>query len=224
MTGTDLILASRSPRRLELLALLGLPFHPVGVDVDETVSPSETPAEAAARLALSKARGGAAFYPHALTIGCDTVVALEAGLSPIVLGKPTDAEQARTMLTLLRGRTHTVYTAVALTKGGQEHIEVARTEVTMRDYTQDEVDAYIASGDPMDKAGAYAIQHPAFRPVASWEGCYSNIVGLPLCHLARSLRAWSVEPATDVALACQAYTQKPCRIFQAILSVEVTVT
>lgn len=134
------------------------------------------------------------------------------------------------MLLRLRGRTHAVYTGVALVGEGREVIEVATTAVAMRDYARDELDAYVASGDPLDKAGAYAIQHPAFRPVASWRGCYANVVGLPLCHLVRALRVWRVVPPADacseqgrgVPAACQTHTGQRCTVFRDILAVRAS--
>ena len=207
-----IILASASPRRRELFALLGLPFRAGKAEVDESSHPRESPQEMAARLALSKARAVAGLY-QVPVVGCDTVVTI-GGES---LGKPLDAEEARRMLASLRGRTHTVYTGIAVVGKGHEVVQVVETPVTMRDYTNQELGAYIASGDPLDKAGAYGIQHPTFRPVASWEGCYANVMGLPLCHLARALGAWSITPPADVPTACQAHTGQPCRAFRTIL-------
>ena len=154
--------------------------------------------EVVVRLARAKAEVVAAAHPDALVVGCDTVVALGGE----VLCKPADGEAARAMLLHLRGRDHAVYTWVAVVGGGRRAVQVARTTVRMREYTDEEIDAYVASGDPLDKAGAYAIQHPGFHPVATWEGCYANVVGLPLCHLVRLLREWDVHPAVDVPAAC----------------------
>jgi len=211
-TPYPLVLASASPRRRELFALLGLPFRAVATRVEEGVRKGEAPAEVVARLAWAKAKAAAAGHPTALVVGCDTVVAL----GEEVLGKPADAEAARAMLRRLRGRAHAVYTGVAVVGGGRRAVRVARTTVWMREYGDEEIDAYVASGDPLDKAGAYAIQHAGFRPVASWEGCYANVVGLPLCHLVRVLRSWDVHPAADVPAACQRHTGRRCRVFHSI--------
>jgi len=208
-----IILASASPRRRELLALLGLPFRAVTAQVEEAPRPGEHPEETVVRLAWAKAHAVAALRPATLVIGCDTVVALDGEL----LGKPATAEEARVMLARLRGRAHIVYTAVALVRDRREVIRVATTTVRMRDYTDAELAAYVASGDPLDKAGAYAIQHPTFRPVASWEGCYANVMGLPLCHVVRALRAWTVVPPADVPAVCQAHTER-CAVFADILA------
>ena len=214
VSSRSLVLASASPRRKELFALLGLPFRVVAAEIAETVGVGEGPSEAVARLAREKAKAVAAAYPDELVVGCDTVVALGRE----VLGKPPDRESARAMLRRLRGRDHLVYTGVAVVGGGREAIQVARTVVWMREYTDAEIDAYAASGDPLDKAGAYAIQHPGFHPVAAWEGCYANVVGLPLCHLVRMLRGWGIVPALDVPAACQRYTGRRCRVFRLILA------
>jgi len=209
-----LILASASPRRRELLAVLGLSFQVVATQVDETVRPGELPADSAARLARAKARAALAGYPHALVLGCDTVVALDRD----VLGKPADPGEARVTLQRLRGRTHVVYTAVVLLGAAREVCQIATTTVRMRDYSQSEVEAYVVSGDPLDKAGAYAIQHESFRPVAEWRGCYANAVGLPLCHVARGLRAWAVVPPAGVPTACQRETGQRCQVFRHLLA------
>ncbi len=208
-----LILASGSPRRRELFALLRLPFEAVTTQVDERPMEGEPPPEVVARLAQAKADRAAEVYPAALVVGCDTVVALGGE----VLGKPTDAEEARTMLLRLRGRGHAVYTGVAVVGEGHRAVQVVQTTVRMREYTDGEIEAYVASGDPLDKAGAYAIQHPTFRPVAAWEGCYANVVGLPLCHIVRMLREWGIRPATDVPAACQRHTGQRCHVFHSIL-------
>ena len=208
-----IILASASPRRRELLALTGLPFRALPASVEESVAAGPA-ADAAARLAQAKARAVAALHPQAIVLGCDTVVALDG----TVLGKPSGADEARAMLARLRGRTHFVYSAIALAREGHELAQVAETAVTMRDYTDAEMESYVSSGDPSDKAGAYGIQHPTFHPAASWVGCYANVLGLPLCHLTRALRAWSVVPPAAVPTACQTHTGQRCTVFPHILS------
>jgi MAF protein len=126
------------------------------------------------------------------------------------------------MLRRLRGRSHSVYSAVTLleTTTGRTMADVAETRVTMRAYTDAEIAAYVASGDPLDKAGAYAIQHAGFHPVAELQGCYANVMGLPLCHLIRCLRAWDVVPPLceiSVPAACQDYTGQRCPVHGIIL-------
>ena len=201
MSAVTLILASQSPRRRELLALLGLPFEVFPAAVEEAAVDGESPAQTAVRLALEKARTVVAARPGATVIGCDTLVAVDGA----VLGKPADAAQARAMLRSLRGRAHSVYSGVAVIGGGRQVVELVETTVTMRDYTDAEIERYIASGAPFDKAGAYGIQCEPFRPAAAWSGCYLNVMGLPLCALARALGALDIVPPVDAAAACQAY-------------------
>jgi septum formation protein len=208
-----LILASASPRRRELLTLTGLPFRALPASVEESAAGGPA-AHAAARLAQAKARAVAALHPRAIVLGCDTVVAVDG----TALGKPSDEDEARAILARLRGRTHFVYSAIALAREGHELAQIAETVVTMRDYTDAELECYVSSGDPLDKAGAYGIQHPTFRPAASWVGCYANVLGLPLCHLTRALRTWSVVPPAAVPATCQNYTGQRCTVYPHILS------
>lgn len=189
-----LVLASASPRRRELLERLGRPFHIIVPGVDEEAtsrSPTQAGEEVARRLAEAKAREVAERYPHALVVGADTLVADRWG----VLGKPRDAGAAYRMLRRLRGRRHRVVTGVALARVSPplRSVTHAASEVTMRPYTDAEMAAYVASGDPLDKAGAYAVQHPVFAPAAAVEGCYCNVVGLPLLRLAAMLRRAGLE-------------------------------
>lgn len=196
MTQPTFILASSSPRRRELLASLGIGFTIEKPDIDETQHPDEPPLDYVQRLSWEKAGQIALRHQDTTILAADTIVVLGADTLGVdetgeVLGKPVDADDARAMLRRLRGRTHQVYTAmtlIALTGGSQTaSTEVTRTDVTMRDYTDAEIEAYIATGDPFDKAGSYAIQHPVFQPVAHIEGSYSNVVGLPLETLRRML-------------------------------------
>ncbi len=189
-TKNSLILASSSPRRRELLAGLGIPFSIIKPDIDETQYPDEPPLVYVQRLARQKAQAAAAqLESDAAVLAADTVVILAAdtlGITPdgVILGKPVDAADARLMLQRLRNKPHIVCTAFTLLhKNSTHHQELSRfvqTIVTMRDYTDAEIDAYIATGDPFDKAGSYAIQHEGFHPVAAIEGSYSNVVGLPI--------------------------------------------
>lgn len=172
-----LVLASASPRRRDLLARLGLPFEVVAPEIDEDASSGAgRPERVARRLALAKARAVASHHPDTVVLAADTVVAHGGAL----LGKPRDAAEAQAMLRRLRGRRHRVVTAVAVVHAGNRLVDHVRTAVTMRRYTDAEIAASIARGDPFDKAGAYAIQDEEFRPVASYAGCYCNVVGLPL--------------------------------------------
>lgn len=195
-----------------------MPFETAIADVNEVPHTAETPADLACRLSAAKARAvaAAAGADDAIVIAGDTVVSLDGD----VLGKPRDPSEAAEMLVRLRSRPHTVYSAVALrdTGNGQLASDLAETRVFMRDYTVDEMAVYIASGDPRDKAGGYAIQHEEFHPVERIEGCYLNVVGLPLCHIIRNLRRWGIEPDQDVPAACQAYTGRMCPVYEGILA------
>ena len=186
-----IVLASASPRRRELLAALGLPFEVRPSEVDEDTTEAD-PVRVAEGLALRKARAVAEDARDALVIGSDTVVVLDGRM----LAKPADAEEARAMLRALRDRPHEVITGVAVILDGRSAASHARTAVRMRDYTDAEMEAFIASGGPFDKAGGYAIQDPAFAPVAAFEGCRCNVVGLPLAELRRLLRTFEVETPT----------------------------
>jgi septum formation protein len=186
-----LVLASASPRRRELLARLGLPFHVVPAHVDESPLPGEAPADLANRLAASKAAAVLAERPSAIVLAADTVVS-HAGQA---LGKPTNVADAVRLLRALRGRRHEVITAVCVARAGHPLLAAAsHTAVWMRRYTDAEIAAYVATGDPFDKAGAYAIQHPLFRPVARLVGSYTNVVGLPLGLVAELLRGADLTP------------------------------
>jgi len=215
-TNPLLILASNSPRRRQLLALGGWVFDILVSNVDETRLPGEEPARYVRRLAEQKAR---AVLPRAsaahLIIGADTSVVIDGD----VLGKPADTDEAREMLTRLRGRTHQVFTGIAVLRAGDGHIwtDVIVTDVPMRAYSAAEIERYIASGDPMDKAGAYGIQNPNFQPVASMTGCYASVMGLPLCSLSLLLRQAGMPPTADIPVNCQATINYQCPAFPAIL-------
>ncbi|HSE91724.1 MAG TPA: Maf family protein [Methylomirabilota bacterium] len=187
-----LILASASPRRLELLERLTREFRVVPADVDETLAGGPTP-EAVAALALRKARTVAVRLEQGVVLGADTVVVIDGD----VLGKPADAAEARTMLYRLRGRRHEVITGLAVVDaaGGRSATEAVVTGVVMRGYDDATIDAYVASGEPLDKAGAYAIQATGGALVAGWLGSYSNVVGLPLDATRRLLAGFGVVSA-----------------------------
>ncbi|HEX5809216.1 MAG TPA: Maf family protein, partial [Anaerolineales bacterium] len=124
-----------------------------------------------------------------------------------ILGKPGDREEAVAMLRRLRGHIHQVYTGIALfrPRDGLLLKDLCITDVPMRDYSDEEIHAYVQTGDPLDKAGAYAIQHPDFQPVdiASLNGCYASVMGLPVCHVIRLMRMMDIQPATDFFLSCE---------------------
>ncbi len=186
MADSRLILASASPRRRELLAALAVAFEVVAADVDESTSEND-PVRVVEGLALRKARAVAATRPLSslqVILAADTIVL--DGLA--VLGKPADPEMARATLEQLRGREHEVLTGVAVVAGARVAADFVRTTVRMRNYTDDEVSAYIARGEPYDKAGAYAIQDETFHPVETTNGCVCSVIGLPLWTSRRLLR------------------------------------
>ncbi|MFZ5809692.1 MAG: Maf family protein [Chloroflexota bacterium] len=208
-----LILASQSPRRKQLLSLLNLPYEVQSGDVDETPLPDELPAVYVLRLAVSKARAVGNFTTQeAFILAADTTVAANVNGKAVILGKPKDASEAEQFLTLLRGRPHTVLTAIALyhPASGQIWQEITRTTVFMRRYSKAEITSYIASGDPLDKAGAYAIQHAGFHPVAKLEGCYANVMGLPLCAVAKLVAKAGIKVDADIPLICQKQFSATC--------------
>jgi MAF protein len=217
-----LILASASPRRRQLLALGGWGFDLRPVSADETPLAGESPEQFVRRLSEIKARLAAqGVTSGALVVGSDTTVVVDGQ----ILNKPADAYEATSMLRQLRGRAHDVLTAITVldTTTRQAHTDVACSRVPMRDYDEAEIEAYVATGDPLDKAGAYAIQHPGFQPVAQAEfrDCFANVMGLPLCHLLRRLRALGLEALTDLPSECQRFIPYQCPVYQQILSERV---
>ncbi len=188
-----LILASASPRRRALLGELGLAFDVVPSAVAESLPPGVPADELVARLALAKARDVAGRIPGgepALVLGADTLVVFEGR----PLGKPASAGEARAMLEALRGRVHEVLTAVALVErpAGREATATVTSRVEMRPFSGAELDGYLATAEPYDKAGAYAVQGEGARLVARVEGCYTNVVGLPVTTTVRLLRSFGV--------------------------------
>lgn len=181
-----LVLASASPRRKELLAQAGYDFEVVAADIDETRRVEEAPADYVKRLALEKAQAVAALRPNAVVIGADTTVALEEH----VLNKPKNKADAERMLRKLSRKTHQVHTGVAVVSGERAVTHVETTHVTFRAISQEEMRIYLASGDPLDKAGAYGIQGYAARWIPRIEGDYFNVVGLPIAALVTLLAAF----------------------------------
>ena len=183
----QLILASASPRRRELLARLAIPFTVLPANIDESTLPGEVPWAYTRRVAYAKAQHIARQFPTAVVLGADSVVVLEHH----ILGKPRDTDDARQMLARLSGRVHTVMTAVAVLHHARHVVclDVVQTLVRFHPLSPSAIEHYIATGEPMDKAGAYAIQGAAAVFVVSWEGCYTNVVGLPLRRTAAFLQA-----------------------------------
>ncbi len=194
-----LVLASGSPRRRALLGLLGLPFIVDPSSTAETIPAGATPEEVARFLALLKARDVAARHPGASILGADTLVTVDG----LILGKPTDTADAARMLRLLRGRVHRVPTGVALiAPDGTETALVETATVTMHPYTEVAISAYLSTGEPFDKAGSYAVQGAGGALVASVEGCYTTVVGFPLCRVAGLLRDAGLIVPADPTSGC----------------------
>lgn len=219
MTEPVIVLASNSPRRREMLAWMEVPFTTTAADVDETPLAGETPEVYVTRLAREKARACERQAPfNAVILAADTTVADGSQ----IIGKPLDAEDAARMLRQLRNRHHMVHTAVVvgLPSRGLTELELCSTRVKMRAYTEEELTIYIQSGDPLDKAGAYAIQHEGFDPVEKLLGCYASVMGLPLCHIERALRRLGFGVRKRVPYRCQRELAYTCPVFKSILAGE----
>lgn len=213
MSEKQLILASTSPRRNELLRLLGIPFEKRPSYADETHLEDVEPIEYVQQMAREK--GLAVLHADGEWIlSADTIVALDGQ----VVGKPADEDDAYEILRALRARGHKVYTALCLRteNGGGTMESLCATDVFMRDYTEEELAAYIASEDYRDKAGGYAIQQRQFHPCTGVEGCYANVMGLPLCHLAMLLESAGCTLDVDVPQACQRYNEITCEVYPQI--------
>jgi len=199
-----------------MFSWLGWTFRVQAQDVDESPLPGEHPSRYVCRLAYEKAVSAReSAQPAEWVVAADTIVAD----GPDLLGKPQDQAEARSMLVQLRGRVHQVYTALAVIPAGnnQPVQDLCCEDVAMRKYSDVEMEAYIASGDPLDKAGAYAIQHAGFRPVDSLNGCFACIMGMPLCHLARSLKSAGMPIQQDVSGICQQNLDYACPVHAQVL-------
>jgi septum formation protein len=213
-----LILASNSPRRRQLLSLTGLPFIVSAADVDESQLANETPADYVLRLAQTKARAVKADTDQ-IVLAADTTVV--DGMD--VLGKPQHDQEAVAMLTRLRGHTHQVYTGIALLRKNDGLLlkDLCVTDVPMREYFDEEIRDYVATGDPLDKAGAYAIQHAEFHPVAHMDGCFASVMGLPVCHVILQMRKMDMQPDTNFFAGCETLLEYQCPVSHAILNGEM---
>jgi septum formation protein len=212
----QLILASNSPRRRQLLALSGWDFKVSVADVDESLFPqNEPPADYVLRLAETKARAAPARSDQVVLAADTTVVD-----GSEILGKPKDKGEAFAMLTRLRGHTHQVYTGVALLRQSDGLLlkELCVTDVPMRNYSDEEINVYIETGDPLDKAGAYAIQHLQFHPVTNVSGCYTSVMGLPLCRVASLMGKMGFSFHASVPAECQRLLDYQCPILSVSIS------
>jgi MAF protein len=215
------VLASNSPRRKELLSLTGEPFRVQPADINEDTQRGEGAQDYVSRLANEKAEtvGAVLTDQDVFILAADTTVVLDGQ----ILAKPADAIEAKTWLTNLRGRSHMVYTGISILRqaDGARLTDLAATEVPMRNYSEEEMNEYVDSGSPLDKAGAYGIQHAGFHPVENMTGCYANVVGLPLCHLQRTLQKWNISFDVDLPAACQRHLAYECPVTEKILNWEL---
>lgn len=218
MEKSKFVLASNSPRRKQLFGLGAWDFTVIVADIDETPFEDESPREYVVRLAQGKVL---AVQPRAesdaVILGSDTTVVD----GNEILGKPVDESDARRMLKQLRGKTHQVMTGIAILHRGEMRTDLSIIDVPMRNYSDNEIEAYIQTGDPMDKAGAYAIQHAGFQPVSALSGCYAGVMGLPMCHVLRTLSHFEIATAADVPQACQSLLKYDCNVSSAVLSGEL---
>jgi MAF protein len=213
----EVVLASKSPRRQALLRNLIDHFIVVSSDIDESIQFNEDPAEFVLRLAREKAiNAGDKLAGKSdldmFVIGADTIV-LDG---QEILGKPSDETDARRILKQLRGKKHYVLSGINLydPKPGKSITRLVKSDVSMRSYTDDEIQQYIKSGDPFDKAGAYAIQNKTFNPVPDMDDCYANVMGLPLCDLSVLLKKTGLEIHQNVAINCQESLDYRCPVFR----------
>ena len=217
----EYILASKSPRRKALLRNLIESFVVINPEIKEAREKGENPENYVLRISELKALEAAKMISPPkendwVVIAADTIVVD----GDRFLGKPVDESQAVQMLTDLRGGSHTVFSGLAVYDISREVIQtrMVSSEVLMREYTEEEITVYVASGDPMDKAGAYAIQNHHFDPAPDFSHCYANVMGLPLCNLAVLLHEMGFPGYSDVAQRCQESIQYQCPIFSKILS------
>jgi MAF protein len=210
-----LILASGSPRRRQLLSLLSIPFVVKTAHVDERQLAGEPPTELVLRVSQAKALAIGKARPDELVVAADTIVVLAGE----VLGKPADPDGAAHMLRRLRGRSHFVYSGMCIWHPASQRMvqELSESLVWMRDYTDAEIAEYVDSGDPLDKAGAYAIQHAGLNPVSRVVGCRLGVIGLPLCHLGRALAQFGLVVPVHVPGTCNAFIQQECTVSASIL-------
>lgn len=196
-----------------------IPFTTTAADIDEKPQAGETPENYVVRLAREKARACERQAPfNAVILAADTTVAD----GNEIIGKPLDAEDAARMLRQLRGRHHMVHSAVVIgvPSRGLAELELCSTRVKMRAYSEEQLAAYVQSGDPLDKAGAYAIQNLNFDPVEKLSGCFASVMGLPLCHIERALRRLGFGTRKRVPYRCQRELAYTCPVYKRILAGE----
>jgi septum formation protein len=184
----QMLLSSGSPRRKELLSLLGIPFQVIAPNIPEVQQPDETPRSFCLRVSREKAIPVAQKFPDALVIGADTIVVIDG----TILGKPRDQHEAYDFLMLLQDKMHYVLTGYTIASGNRSISKVVKTKVRFRAMTAKEISWYVSTGEPMDKAGAYAVQGIGSLFIKEIHGCYTNVIGLPLSQLYNDLNKFGI--------------------------------
>lgn len=213
--GGSLILASGSPRRKELMRLLEVPFQVRVPDVEESPQPGEIPAEVPQRISRLKAVCVARTEERGIVVAADTVVVHKGD----ILGKPRDCDNAIEMLQRLRGERHLVLSGVTVMDAGtgKQITELCESKVWLRQLNDAEIERYVATGDPLDKAAAYAIQNTEFSPVTKVVGCPANVMGLPMCHVVRNLRRLGVPLPPTAPTRCEIRYGYLCALTQKVM-------
>jgi MAF protein len=213
-----IILASSSPRRRELISWMDIPYEVISADINEDHQKGEHPIDYVQRLACEKAEE--IFnnnHPASVILAADTIVIN----GEQILGKPKDEDQATEMLLDLRGKIHQVVTAICLIQpDGKKMHDLCVSNVRMRNYSDQEIKNYVATGDPMDKAGAYAIQNGSFNPVSEFNGCFASVMGFPFCHIERNLQKIDGYNCVPTAERCQKNLHYFCPIYVRVLNGE----
>lgn len=218
MNGYEFWLASNSPRRREMLGWSQWKVHKISSDVNESIRESELPESYVRRLSVQKSTAIHNVPEADFILAADTIVVMDNA----ILGKPSSEDHAFAILSRLRSRSHQVITALSVRQGGDREplVDMCRSEVVMRNYSDQEICQYIKSGDPMDKAGAYAIQNNDFHPVINFRGCVASVMGLPLCHLERTLEKFSSYKETNWPQICQKKLKYKCPVADRIMTGE----
>jgi septum formation protein len=203
-----------------LLRLGGWTFKVIPAHIDESLLSGEEARAYVTRLASEKARAVGAGLEAGLVLAADTIVVDGYDEEQTILGKPRTPQEAEWMLRRLRGHSHRVMTGLAVLDVSHSELisDCCETRVPMREYSEAEMAAYVASGDPFDKAGAYAIQHAGFHPVESLEGCFANVMGLPLCHVGRILESLGLPPVEGLAAICQTELDTTCSLQEQVMA------
>lgn len=196
------------------MKLTGWDYISVSTDIDEKRLPKESASEYVSRLAREKAIAAMQLTPIKYILAADTIVVDE----DVIYGKPSSLDDAARILRLLRGHNHIVMTAIALFDRFSQNLvtDLCKSSVPMRSYSEEEIAAYISSGDALDKAGAYAIQNTSFHPVSQFIGCFASVMGMPLCHLGRTALKLGLTPSLDLPENCQKSLNYKCSIHEAV--------